>query len=91
MTVWGLFDPVDRVWLGTNEEGTGPWTTPDQTLAEAAAKVAVARCEYAVGRIKARRYDGSGTKLRDTFTPKHSLEKALDMVGFPRDPQTEGT
>lgn len=86
---WGLYDTLDKVWLG-NE--TGPVTyLPHETkggekisgrnIARMAATIMNARFGYQY-RLQAKLYEEKSVEHYDNVTPKFSLEEAAKKLGI---------
>lgn len=79
---WGVYDRVDRCWLGTNDEGTGPRVWDDEIIARASENIARVRLGYPACRLTVRQYDGSGTKEMPPVEPSRSFAEAMDLLGW---------
>lgn len=80
---WGIYDSRDQCWLG-DDNGPKLFDDADPALkgnAEPIAKVAAQGAAMQLRRdpreIRAKEYDGTGTKLKDQVEPKMSMEEAL--------------
>jgi hypothetical protein len=78
--MFGIFDTVDRCWLGTNDAGTGPKTFPEQALARVAAQVLATQMRWPETRCVARPYDGTGTKYKDALDLPMTTAQALKQI-----------
>jgi hypothetical protein len=78
--MFGIFDTVDRCWLGTNDTGTGPKTFEEELLARCAAQLADVRLGWPPGRSRARAYDATGVTLKDELQTKMDTLNALRLV-----------
>jgi hypothetical protein len=87
--MWGLYDTRDHCWIG---DDAGPFQYEDsvengldmsgELKAKCASAVLDARMGT-LGRYRAREYDGSGTKLKDAFTPPRTATDALERLEEP--------
>jgi hypothetical protein len=83
---WGVFDTVDRCWLGANDEGTGPRVHEDERVAMAVRMVYTARFQYPAGRLTLRRFmpeDAASVRGKDEVEPPLSYADAIARLGDP--------
>ena len=78
--LWGVWDTQDQCWLGTNAAGTGPKVFDYLDVARVAAQLVGVQMGWPPKRTEARRYDGSGTKLKDELAMKMGTREALKKV-----------
>lgn len=74
---YGVYDTDDHCWIGTDQ---GPATFDDESLAMIAAQVTEVQLRWTLGRLRARPYDGTGTKVRDELTTALTPEQALKRI-----------
>ena len=83
---WGVFDPVDNCWLGSNDEGTGPNVFEEERVAMAARIVYTARFAYPPDRLTLRRFmpeDAASVRPKDEVEPTLSYADAMALLGDP--------
>ena len=76
---WGLLDTKENLWLGEGPTG-GPKTYDNEDMAIIAARMTDVQLGWASGRTKAKRYDGSATKIRDNVPVKMPARTALEKL-----------
>lgn len=77
---YGIMDLQDKVWIGENDEGTGPKTFDDPQLAEIARLVAVRRLGWSYSRLKVREMPETTFKKKDEVPTIMSTERALKKL-----------
>ena len=75
--IYGLYDTVEHVWMGGDE---GPKTFEDFMLARIAAQMIDVQLGQEPGRTKAKEYDPSPKRLRDSVDTKMTALEALDGI-----------
>lgn len=86
-TEWGVYDTVDRVWIG--DDG-GPKIFMDPALATIAAMVVDEQLGQTPGRTRAREYVQGPLRLRDTVPTRMGTLRALQNLEGSYEPESAG-